>query len=130
MSYKNLIAEVLAEHADQLLKKQKKSQDYVNLFPNHKDLPPLLTLADHINAALQPVNPPQTFKDQLQRDLIAAARVKQSEGEQATQKQVMPLPPTVTIALTMLITLIIGLFFFRWKRNHRDLLRPNISRLI
>lgn len=128
MSYKNLIAEVLAEHADQLLKKQKNSQDYVSLFPNHKDLPPLLTLADHINAALQPVNPPQTFKDQLQRDLIAAARVKQSEGEQATEKQVRP--PTVTIALTMLITLIIGLFFFRWKRNHRNLLQPKASKLI
>jgi len=121
MSYKNLIAEVLAEHADQLLKKQKCGYDYVSLFSDHEDLPSLLTLADQVSAALQPVAPPQTFKEQLQRDLMAAAQMRRQEREESLQKSLMPLSPTTTIALTMFITLTIGLFFFRWRRGQTNL---------
>ena len=118
MSYKNLIAEVLSAHADQILKAEKSGQDYATMFPNQEELPPLLCLANHVHAALQPVNPPQSFKDQLQRDLLAAAHLKQAEQAAAAQKPFPFLPPKLTVALTMLITLVIGLLFYRSRQQH------------
>jgi hypothetical protein len=118
MSYKNLIAEVLSAHADQILKAEKTGQDYAIMFPNQEELPSLLCLADHVHAALQPVNPPQSFKDQLQRDLLAAAHLKQAEQTTATQEHFPFLPPKLTVALTMLITLVIGLLFYRSRQQH------------
>jgi len=121
MSYQNLIAEVLSAHADQLLKEAKNGQDYAKLFPDQAELPLLLTLADRIKAVLKPVPPPESFKEQLQRDLLAAAYLKQAESKKSITHQVLPPSPKVTIALTMLITVLIGLFLKRWKQDRVDL---------
>ena len=117
MSYKNLIIEVLSAHADQLLKAEQRSRDYAALFPHQTELPPLLTLADQVNAALQPINPPQSFKEQLQRDLLAAAHLKQAKEEQLGRQSPLLLPPTLVVALTMLMTLLIGLLFYRTRQQ-------------
>ncbi len=77
MTRKKIMLEVLSAHAEQLLKNQNRSQDYISLFPENEDLPPLLNLAGHIKEALQPVTLPPSFKARLQKDLMAAAHLKQ-----------------------------------------------------
>jgi len=77
MTQKKIMLEVLSAHAEQLLKNQNRSQDYISLFPENEDLPPLLSLAGHIKEALQPVTLPPSFKAQLQKDLMAAAHLRQ-----------------------------------------------------
>ncbi len=121
MTYKNLIAEVLSAHADQLLKAEKNSQDYTDLFPNQAELPSLLTLAGQVHAALKPVTLPKTFKEQLQRDLLAAAHLRQAERVQVTDRHILPSSPILTIAVTLLSTLLIGLFFIYKRHPPSDL---------
>jgi hypothetical protein len=121
MPYKNLISEVLSAHADQLLKKQNKSRDYARLFPDNQDLPPLLTLADHVNAALQPVQPPQSFKEQLQRDLMAAARMKQFAREETAQSPSVYQTPLLISAIISALIVLGSLFvFFRWQHQSQQ----------
>lgn len=79
MTNKKLISEILSAHADHLLSQHNRAEDYAQLFPDNAELPPLLSLADHVKSALQPVNPPRSFKEQLQRDLMVAAQTKQVE---------------------------------------------------
>jgi len=125
MSYKNLITEVLSLHADQILQQTTDRREYATLFPSQEELPSLLSLADQVQAALQPVNPPKAFRDQLQRDLLAAAHLRQATDEEtATQSSFLRSPPA-SIALTLLLTLIIGLFFYQSKQLH-DQDRPQI----
>jgi hypothetical protein len=111
MASKNFIAEVLSAHADQLLRQQKANHNYADLFPNNEDLPPLLNLADHVRAALQPVQPHQTFKDRLQRDLMAAAHLRQAELEARQPPNRQP----VYIALMTLVAMGSVLLLWRWR---------------
>jgi hypothetical protein len=111
MASKNFIAEVLSAHADQLLRQQKANHNYADLFPNNEDLPPLLNLADHVQAALQPVQPHQTFKDRLQRDLMAAAHLRQAELEARQPPNRQP----IYIALMTLVAMGSVLLLWRWR---------------
>ncbi|MFQ5575843.1 MAG: hypothetical protein ACE5G8_02515 [Anaerolineae bacterium] len=109
MARQNLISEVLSAHADQPVNRQKQNRggDYASLFPNNHDLPPLLTLADHIKVALQPVTPPTSFKEQLQKDLMAAARRKQLERPGPTVAQLPLIIPAIVGALIALSGLLL-----------------------
>jgi hypothetical protein len=79
----NIIAEVLAAHADQLLNKETNSQDYVNLFPDHEgELTPLLQIAQRIRETLVPVAPSPEFEASLKRELLTAA-VKRAEAQKS-----------------------------------------------
>ena len=116
MASKNFISEVLSAHADQLLRQQRANHSYQDLFPNNEDLPPLLNLADHVKDALQPVQPQQTFKDRLQRDLMAAAHLRQAELETRRAPNRQP----IIIALMTLIAMGSLLLFWR-RRSHAEL---------
>ena len=107
MPYKNLISDVLAAHADQILQDQNYEENYTRLFPEDKNLPPLLNLAEQVKETLQPVSPPNAFKEQLQRDLMAAARLKQTQAKQQNETSLfVPLLISAVIAL-------MGLMFLR-----------------
>jgi hypothetical protein len=122
MTSKKLISEVLSAHADHLLAKHNRAEDYAQLFPGDTELPPLLSLADHVKSALQPVNPLLSFKEQLQRDLMAAARIKQFEQARAAQ-----IPATRHLSLLIAALVIAGvvlsglLLRLLWRQKNRHL---------
>lgn len=124
MAYKNLFAEVLAAQADQLRKGIHISKDYVQLFPGEPELHALLALTERIKAVLQPVEPDPAFKAQLQRDLLAAAYLRQAEAEQEKTGLQILLSPKVSIPLTMAITVAIGLLLRRGRQIHPELVQP------
>jgi hypothetical protein len=79
----NIIAEVLAAHADQLLNRETNSQDYADLFPAHEDqLTPLLQIAQRVKATLVPVTPSPEFEAGLKRELLTAA-AKRAEAQRS-----------------------------------------------
>ena len=114
MPYKNLVSDVLAAHADQILKNQNYGENYTRLFPDDENLPPLLNLAEQVKETLQPVSPPDDFKEQLQRDLMAAAYLQQAQAKQqneATEASLLlPLLFSAVIAL-------MGLLFLRRRQQ-------------
>ena len=70
----NMVAEVLAAHADHLMGNQVNSEEYLSLFPAYRaELAPLLRLAERVKAALVPVTPSPTFEAELKQELLAAA---------------------------------------------------------
>ncbi len=114
MPYKNLISNVLAAHADQILQDQNYGENYTRLFPENTNLPPLLNLAEQVKETLQPVAPPNAFKEQLQRDLMAAARLKQVRAEQQNETSLfVPLLISAAIAL-------MGLTFLRLRMRQQS----------
>jgi hypothetical protein len=79
----NVIAEVLAAHADQLLHKETDSEDYAHLFPAHEgELAPLLQIAQRVKAALVPATLSPEFEAGLKRELLAAA-VRRAEAKRS-----------------------------------------------
>ena len=76
-----LFKEILAVHADQLVKGRARSEDYLDLVPEkEEELAPLLNVAERIKSTLQPITPAGAFETQLKRDLLAAAYLHQAEG--------------------------------------------------
>jgi hypothetical protein len=70
----NVIAEVLAAHAQHMADDTTDSQDYLYLFPTHEaELAPLLRIAERVKTTLMPVEPSPEFEAALRRDLLAAA---------------------------------------------------------
>jgi len=102
MTQKKILLEVLAAHAEQLLKNQNRSRDYIALFPENEDLPSLLDLAGQVKEALHPVAPPASFKAQLQKDLMAAAHLKH------VQRPAPPAPHLNTTQVSLLISAAVG----------------------
>ncbi len=110
MPYKNFITEVLSAHADQLLNKNDRNPDYVRLFPNHRDLPSLLSLATHVKSALEPVAPAATFTDRLHADLLAAAQSRQQRHQQSPAT--LMASPFVISSIVGGLFALLGIFFF------------------
>lgn len=75
-----LLKEVLAAHADQMLKDNENSQELLELFPQERDLAPLLNVATQVKSTLKPTRPSTTFEENLRRDLMAAAHLRQAGG--------------------------------------------------
>jgi len=70
----NMVAEILAAHADHLAGDKANGEDYLDLFPAYRsELGPLLRVAERVKAALAPVTPSPEFKVGLKQDLLAAA---------------------------------------------------------
>ncbi|HIC94073.1 MAG TPA: hypothetical protein EYP09_07475 [Anaerolineae bacterium] len=68
-----VLIEILASHADQLIKGRRRG-DYLAVFPDRREeLEPLLAVAEKVKEALVPVEPAPAFRRRLRKDLLAAA---------------------------------------------------------
>jgi len=76
-----VLAEILAAHADQLKKGQGKGSDYLAMVPDYQDkLQPLLETAEKVKEVLEPVEPAPAFRQSLHDDLLAAGRRRLTGG--------------------------------------------------
>lgn len=83
----DMVAEILAAHADHLVRDKDDGKDYLDLFPAYQaELAPLLGIADLLHARLVPVTPSPEFVAGLKQDLSVAA--SQRSEAQKRQKQV------------------------------------------
>ena len=126
MSGNNLLVEVLAAHADQTLGKAQAMKNYLSLFPRHADLASFLKLADLIRATLTPVEPDPGFKEELRRELLAA-HWQQLERENQPILKKIRLSHTIPIALTMIITVLVGVFLKRSRQDSQEIISQSVS---
>jgi len=86
----NVVVEVLAAHADQLMGDGVESEEYLNLFPAYRaELTPLLRVAEQIKSALVPVAPSPAFEAGLKKDLLGAAIKRAEEREEKRRVSVL-----------------------------------------
>lgn len=111
MPYKNFMTEVLSAHAEQKLG----HQNYAQLFPGNKDLPVLLSLADKIRNALEPVSAPPSFTDKLHQDLVAAALQKNQHNKKSDG--IVVASPIFLSAIVSALLVLSSIFFFVRKQN-------------
>lgn len=76
---RQMLNDVLAEHADSLVGKNQGSTAFVNEYPNSSELLDLLPLAEHTCEHLAPVVPTPGFKNRLLNDLMRQAHTQQEE---------------------------------------------------
>lgn len=81
-----LLKEVLAAHADQMVKGNRPSQDLLDLFSEDEELAPLLDVAERVKSTLKATRPSSTFEDSLRRDLMAAAHLRRAGGYPTRRK--------------------------------------------
>lgn len=78
---KRTLKEILAAHADQLVNGQATGKDYLRLLPeSDDDLALLLDVAERVKSTLKPVSPPHEFEEELKRQLLTTAHLRQVEG--------------------------------------------------
>ena len=76
-----ILKEILATHADQLIKGKPEIKDYLELVPEREEeLAPLLNIAERVKSTLKPIEPANSFEEQLKRDLLAAAYLHREQG--------------------------------------------------
>lgn len=74
------LADVLLAYADRLNQGRQDQDDYLAMFPEHREeLASLMNIAARVKMALRPVRPAQAFREVLQSNLLAAARQKVRE---------------------------------------------------
>jgi hypothetical protein len=74
---RNVASEILAAHADRLNQGEDASEEYIRLLPEAEELAHLMALAARVKTALAPVAPVPRFREELRRDLLAAARQRE-----------------------------------------------------
>jgi len=75
-----ILIEVLTAHADRLKEGGGKGDAYLAMFPAYEEeLAPLLDTAGRAKEALAPVRPEPTFREDLRRGLLAAARQRRAQ---------------------------------------------------
>lgn len=72
-----MLKEILAAHADQLLKGKATGEDYLELLPDD-ELAPLLDVAERVQSTMRPMSPAN--KEELKRELLTTAHIRQIEG--------------------------------------------------
>jgi hypothetical protein len=78
--HEDVIADILAAHADHLVRNQSRNEDYLSLLCDYRaELVPLLQIAERVRAKLVPVAPSPAFEAGLRQDLLAAARQRTEE---------------------------------------------------
>jgi len=76
-----VLVEILAAHANQLRRSQRKGSDYLAMFPDYRErLKPLLETAERVKEVLEPVEPAPEFCQSLHEALLAAGRRRQDKG--------------------------------------------------
>lgn len=80
---KRTLKEILAAHADELLNGQASSSDYSRLLREPDvELAPLLSVAERIESTLKPISPTHEFEEELKRQLLTTAHLRQAQGYQ------------------------------------------------
>lgn len=70
-----IAAEILAAHADKLIEGVDERESYLRLFSDSDgDLNALMSLAVRVRTLMAPARPSLIFRDELRRELLAAAR--------------------------------------------------------
>jgi hypothetical protein len=78
---KKVLREILAAHADQLNSGEATGEDYLRLWPERDDeLAPLLDVAEQVQSTLTPIAPASDFEEELKRQLLTTAHIRQVEG--------------------------------------------------
>jgi len=78
---KRMLKEILAAHADQLVKGKATGKDYLQLLPEQDDeLAPLLDVAERVQSTLKPITPTNKFEQTLKQELVNTAHKRQLEG--------------------------------------------------
>ena len=78
---KKMLKEILAAHADQLLKGKARGKDYLDLLPeSDEELARLLAVAERVQSTLKPVTPANHFEEELKRELLTTAHIRKVEG--------------------------------------------------
>jgi len=78
---KRMLKEILAAHADQLVKGKATGKDYLDLLPEEDDeLGSLLDVAEQIQSTLKPIAPANSFEQQLKQELLTTAQQRQAQG--------------------------------------------------
>lgn len=77
---KRMLKEILAAHADQLVKGKATGKDYLDLLPEDDELGSLLDVAEQIQSTLKPIAPANSFEQQLKKELLTTAQQRQAQG--------------------------------------------------
>lgn len=81
-----MMAEVLASHADRLLQGEAREAEYLALFPEYREeLEPLLALARQTKEVLASVRPSEAFRNRLRQELLTSA--KEESGAPASTER-------------------------------------------
>jgi len=75
-----MLKEILAAHADRLVKGKATSKDYLELLPEDEELDTLLTVAERVQSTLKPMTPTNKFEQELKQELLSTAHRRQLEG--------------------------------------------------
>lgn len=74
-----MLKEILAAHADQLLKGNATGEDYLELLPeSDEELAPLLDVAERVQLTIKSISPAN--KEELKRELLTTAHIRKVEG--------------------------------------------------
>ena len=76
---KKQLKDILAAHADRLVKGETENEDYLDL-ADAEELALLLGVAEQVKSTLQPVSSARTFETELKRQLLTTAHLRQVEG--------------------------------------------------
>ncbi len=132
---KRMLKEILAAHADQLVKGKAASRNYLDLLPDQDDdLAPLLSVAERVESILKPVAPPNSFEQQLKQELLSIAHKHQAEGyiPPNPTRDLFVLFVTTTFILALSVVLLIlrrQNFTSSWnmKQNPNHLQQPPLN---
>ena len=76
-----MLKEILAAHADQLVKGKATGKDYLELLPGQdEELGPLFSVAERVQSTLKPITPANKFEQELKQELLNVAQLRQTEG--------------------------------------------------
>ena len=114
---KKLLKEILAAHADRLIKGKATSDDYLELVESDEELSHLLRVAERIQSTMQPVAPTQPFGEELKRELLTTAHLRKVDGY---------VPPDPARDLFYLLTSIafivaLGMVLFAMRRRSQQI---------
>ncbi|MFQ6057473.1 MAG: hypothetical protein ACE5MB_01160 [Anaerolineae bacterium] len=121
-----LLAEILAVHANELNEERQRKEAYLSLFPAYRDkLEPLLSLAERIKGVLTPQKPSAAFRRHLGQGLMAAARQTVAQGARRPVRSLRPVILWGAAALGSALSLA-GLvaLFLRFRLGERFHLFP------
>jgi hypothetical protein len=101
---KKMLREILAAHADQLVKGKATSKDYLELLPEQdEELAPLLDVAEQVQSTLRRISPANKFERDLKKELLTTAQQRQAEGYSTpnASREVMLLIATISFFLSL-----------------------------
>ena len=78
---KKQLKEILAAHADKLVKGQADETEQLELSAEEaRELADLLNVAEKVKSTLQPISPTENFEEDLKRYLLTTAHLRRAEG--------------------------------------------------